>query len=187
MNQKALVPKVLSAKGDTAINNILVILFGAIFIAVLAQVKVPLPWTPVPVTGQTFGVGLMALLFGSKRGMGAMALYIVMGVAGLPVFASLKSGFVWGPTSGYLIGMLVSAFIVGSLADRGWTDSVWSAWFAGLLGSAAVFGFGLLGLSFFIPADQLLMAGMFPFLPGDMVKTFLAAVIARQTSKFALK
>ncbi len=156
----------------------LAVLGGVGALALLAQVAIPLPFTPVPVTGQTFGVYLLALLFGRRLGATTFAAYLGVGFLGAPVFAKAASGFAIGPTFGYLMGMGIAAWVVGGFSDRGATRSFRRAWLATLAGSACVFAGGLTVLSFFVPMEQLLIAGFLPFLPGDAIKTTLAASMA---------
>lgn len=151
---------------------------GVVWLALLAQVRIPLPWTPVPITGQTFGVSFLALLLGAKFAASSFGLYLVAGAAGLPVFAGLASGLAVGPTAGYLVGMWLAAFVVGTLADRGWVKTFPRALLATYAGSLIVFSLGLVGLSFFLPQEALLAAGLWPFLPGDLIKNLTAAGLA---------
>ena len=146
-------------------------------IAAGAQFEVMLPFSPVPLTGQTFGVLLAGILLGSRWGAAAVAAYLVEGLLGLPVFAggAAGPGVFAGPTAGYLVGFLPAAWLAGRLAERGWDRSPLTAAAAMLIGSSAIFACGLLNLARFLPASQLLSAGLIPFLPGDMVKSALAA------------
>ena len=146
-------------------------------IALGAQLEVVLPFSPVPLTGQTFGVLLAGLLLGSRWGTAAVAAYLAEGLLGLPVFAGGAAGplILAGPTAGYLAGFLPAAYLAGRLAERGWDRSPLKAAAAMLLGSAAIFFCGLLNLARFLPLPQLLSAGLIPFLPGDVVKSALAA------------
>ena len=146
-------------------------------IALGAQFEVVLPFSPVPLTGQTFGVLLAGILLGSRWGVAAVAAYLVEGLLGLPVFAGGAAGPVVfaGPTAGYLVGFLPAAYLTGRLAERGWDRTPAKAASAMLLGSSAIFACGLLNLSRFLPVSHLLSAGLFPFLPGDVVKSALAA------------
>ena len=131
---------------------------------------------------KTFGVTLIALTFG-KRSLPIVLAYLGLGAAGLPVFAAGKAGLAWGPTFGYLIGMVVSSLVVGTLTDFGFAKRFGQAVGIGFLGSLAVFGSGLLVLSYFVPRDALLAAGLWPFVPGDLIKTTLAAAIATGEAK----
>lgn len=150
---------------------------GILALSMLAQIKFYLPFSPVPVTGQTFGVALLALTYGRKLSSLSVLAYLVLGAAGLPIFTGLSAGFS-GLTSGYLLGMLVSSFVVGGLADKGAKNSFTKSLAATYAGSLCVFSFGVLGLSLFVPVKELLWVGIFPFLAGDLVKNMLAATIA---------
>jgi biotin transport system substrate-specific component len=149
---------------------------GAAALAVLAQVQIPLQ--PVPVTGQTFGVLLVGALYGSRRGSLSMLTYLVMGAAGLPVFAGGAAGpahFV-GPTGGYLVGFVAAAWLVGRLAERGWDRKVPSTALAMSLGTLLIYVPGVAWLSTFVGWGRVLQLGMFPFLLGDVLKVALAAL-----------
>lgn len=175
MYSEAVVPQLISKTNNKSIANLLSVLSGVLLISVLAQVIIPLSWTPVPITGQTFAVAFVALLWGSKRGGAIMSLYLAIGGLGAPVFAAGGSGLVFGPTLGYLVGMWLAAIVVGALADRGFTKSFGRALLAAYMGSALIFSCGVLGLSFFLPVESLVMAGVVPFLLGDLIKNLLAA------------
>ncbi len=173
----AVIPGLISRNGGRLRDNVLLVAGGVGALALLAQITIPLTFTPVPITGQTFGVALIALLFGRMRAVAIVATYLALGAAGAPFFAVTKTAAGFGPTSGYLIGMLAASFVMGTLANRGWTKTFPRAWMAALMGSAVTFTCGLIVLSFFVPKEALLMAGLLPFLPGDLVKTSLAALI----------
>jgi biotin transport system substrate-specific component len=179
---QSIVPTILDKSGNKVSHNVIATLIGTAIIALVAQISIPLPFTPVPITGQTFGVALISLLWGQKRGLASVGLYLSLGFCGLPVFALGKSGLNIGPTSGYLIGMMVAAYLMGTLADRGWTKTFWRTWAAAFCGSLVTFLCGVLVLSLYIPKDSLLVAGVLPFIPGDVIKTLLAVVIVRQVA-----
>jgi biotin transporter BioY len=103
------------------LRDVILIVLGALFVAVLAQIEIPLPFTPVPITGQTFGVLLVGAALGSKRGAASLASYLSMGIVGLPFFAGGAHGLdiLIGATGGYLIGFVVAAYVIGLLAERG--------------------------------------------------------------------
>lgn len=148
--------------------------------ALSAQVSIPLPFTPVPVTGQTFAVLLTGALLGSRAGGAAMIAYLLEGVAGLPVFAGGRSGMgiIMGPTGGYLLSYPVAAFVVGYLAERGWDRRLVTAIPAMLLGNAVIYAIGLPWLSMYTPAGKSTFAlGLYPFIPGDLYKLLLAAAL----------
>jgi len=177
---QSFIPMILDKSGNKVSHNVIATLIGAAVIALVAQISIPLPFTPVPITGQTFGVALISLLWGQKRGLASVGLYLSLGFSGLPVFALGKSGLNIGPTSGYLMGMLAAAYLMGTLADKGWTKVFWRTWFAAFCGSCMTFICGIMVLSFYIPKDLLLVAGVLPFIPGDVIKTLLAVLIVRQ-------
>ncbi|MCB0348609.1 MAG: biotin transporter BioY [Bdellovibrionales bacterium] len=156
---------------------------GVCFLSLLAQVKLYLPISPVPITGQTFGVALIALIYGRKLGIATISTYLVAGAFGAPIFAKFQSGLELGPTMGYLIGMWVSTFIIGTLSDNGYTKTWPKAFLSCVLGSLAVFACGLSVLAFFVPADSLLMMGLVPFIAGDLFKNTLASFLATRIYK----
>lgn len=178
----ALVPRWIQKSESKFRDNIASFLLGLCGLVLLAQVSIPLPWTPVPITGQTFGVYYLALVWGRKRALAVFLTYLILGGFGLPVFASGSSGLVFGPTLGYLAGMAAATFWLGSLADWGWTSTWFKTYLACFSSSLIIFAFGIFGLSFFIPAENLLTAGVLPFLPGDLLKTILATTLAMKTS-----
>ncbi len=178
MQNPTYVSRLLEKNGDSISANLVAVFIGVCLISALAQISIHLPFTPVPLTGQTFGVALTALLWGKKRGLAIICCYLFVGVLGLPVFAGGSSGLMIGPSLGYLVGMFFASFLMGSLSDRGWTLKFHTAWIAAILGSIVVFGFGLLGLSFFLPKALLLSAGLTPFLVGDFIKDLIASQIA---------
>ncbi len=184
LQNQALIPQIILKSENKFLYNILSIFSGVFLMSLLAQVTIPLPFTPVPITGQTFGVSLTALLWGRNRGCITLASYLALGALGLPVFAMGKSGLFLGPTTGYLIGMFFASYAMGALADLGWTKSFSKTWLAAFCGSIITFAFGLFGLAFFIPKQQLLMAGLIPFLPGDIIKTLFASALAWRSTRF---
>lgn len=168
-------------QGNSFVLNVSIVFLGALLISLLAQVSFPLPFTPVPITGQTFAVALLSLLWGQKRALATTVFYISLGGIGFPVFAQAQSGFLLGPTFGYLLGMMVASYVMGMISDTQKINSFGRALFATYVGSAITFSFGLIGLSFFVPLKALLFAGLFPFLPGDLFKNILVSVLV---SKF---
>lgn len=153
------------------------VVVASLFIAACAQLEVRLPWTPVPLSGGTLGVLYAGVLLGARRGAAAVGLYLLEGAAGLPVFSGGAAGALHflGPTGGYLLGFPAGAWVAGALAERGWDRSPGRAFAAMLLGSLPIFGFGLLGLSRFVPPSSLLAAGLWPFVPGDLLKAAVSA------------
>ncbi len=158
-------------------RDLLVVGAASLFIAACARIAIPLPFTPVPLSGGTLGVLYAGALLGSRRGAAAVLLYLLEGAVGLPVFAGGAAGFVHfaGPTGGYLVGFPVGAFVVGLLAERGWDRTPARAFAMTLLGSLPILAFGCLGLARFMPASAVLPAGLYPFVPGDLIKAALTA------------
>jgi biotin transport system substrate-specific component len=149
----------------------------SLVISLGAQVAIPLPFTPVPVTLQTFAVLLAGCLLGSSRGALAVLAYLAEGFAGLPVFSAGRSGIahLFGPTGGYLLGFVAAAFITGLLAERGATRR-WIGSLAALVaGNLAVYAPGLLWLSAWTGPDRALALGFAPYLVGDALKCICGA------------
>jgi biotin transport system substrate-specific component len=150
--------------------------------AVAAQISVPLPFTPVPLTFQPMVVLVGGAVLGARLGMASQFLYLALGIAGLPVFAAspaLPQGIarLFGPTGGYLMAYPIAAFITGHLAERGFDRRYWSAMIAMTCGLAVVFAGGVLWLTRFVPGGALsgaLAAGFYPFIVEDFVKLLLA-------------
>jgi len=148
----------------------------SLLIALSAQVAIPLPFTPVPVTLQTFAVILTGCLLGSGRGALAALAYVAEGTAGLPFFSGGTGGLAHlaGPTGGYLVGCVAAAFVAGLLVEGGFARR----WFGLLLSLAAadlaVFLPGLIWLSAFTGADKAIALGFLPFVVGDALKIAVA-------------
>jgi biotin transport system substrate-specific component len=139
--------------------------------AATARIAMPLPFTPVPLTGQTFGVLLTGALLGGWRGFGAMLIYLAEGLAGLPVFAGVPAVH----TGGYLLAFPLAALVVGLLAERGWDRTPARALAAMAAGSMVIYALGAGWLSLFFGPLEAIKKGILPFLPGDALKAALAA------------
>ena len=159
--------------------NAVLIIGGSLFIGLCAQVAVVVPFSPVPVTGQTFAVLMAGALLGRRRGALCVLAYIIEGAAGLGVFAMGRAGVgvLFGPTGGYLVGFVAGAYIVGLLAERGWDRRVGTTVLAMVLGNLALYAFGLLWLGCLIGVSGVLAVGLYPFLIGDALKIVLAAIL----------
>lgn len=173
-----------SLKAHPKITQLILISGGVFLLSLLAQIKIQLWFTPVPITGQTFGVAMLALLWGRELSVKTFLSYLLIGFLGAPVFAGAASGIQFGPTMGYLIGMFFSTLVIGRLSDLGFGQNFKSALIASFIGSICTFSFGLLVLSFFTHNKNIFAIGLFPFIPGDIIKNTLAATIA---SKFHSK
>ena len=160
-----------------ALHHAMLIVGASFVTALAAQIAIPVPWSPVPITGQSFAVLLTGAVLGARRAFLAQLLYLAEGAIGLPVFAGGGAGIakLMGPTAGYLLAFPLAAALTGALAERGWDRRFPSMLAAMLLGSAVIFTFGLAILSRFVSSDQVLQAGLIPFIPGDLVKSTLAA------------
>ncbi len=155
------------------------VVVGSIIIAACAQIALPLPFTPVPITGQSFAVILISILLGSKRGAATAVLYLTEGAVGLPFFAGASSGvgLFLGPTGGYLFGFIFAAYTAGLLAEYKWDRSVGKAAAAMFFSSLIVLLHGTLWLSFFTGMGKAFQLGFLPFLPGDVIKTSIGAIL----------
>ncbi|MGV9880889.1 biotin transporter BioY [Streptomyces sp. NPDC003006] len=157
------------------VKDAALVLGGAALTGIAAQIAVPVPGSPVPVTGQTFAALLVGTALGARRGFLSLALYALVGMAGMPWFAQANSG-VAVPTLGYVLGMLLAATVVGALARRGADRSV--ARMAGtmVLGSAIIYAVGVpyLAAATGMSLTQAVAAGLTPFLIGDALKAALA-------------
>src|SRR5204862_6405786 len=157
-------------------QNVALIVGATALTAMAAQLEIRLPWTPVPITGQTFAVLLSGAVLGARRAFLAQLLYLLEGVTGLPFFAGGASGAakLVGPTGGYLAAFPFAAALTGFLAERAWDRKPLTMFLTMLAGSGLIFGLGLAQLSRFVPASSLLASGLLPFIPGDLVKAALA-------------
>ena len=158
-------------KEKETLKNILLVLGGVAFLSLMSQVIIPLPFTPVPISLGTFGVTLMALLYGRKLGTATILSYVVAGSLGAPIFAGFKAGSLFSPTGGYILGYIVSTVILGYLSDKGVTKSYVKTFLSLLLSSAIILTLGSIVLSLFVPGKNAFMVGVLPFLPGDAIKS----------------
>jgi biotin transport system substrate-specific component len=193
-------------------RDVALIVGFSILVAVFAQIALRLPFTTVPLTGQTLAVLLAGGTLGAWRGAGALSLYMVWGTIGIPVFAPSATGdflhfvlpwagtssAVWDITSGgYIVGFVIAAFLVGRLAERGW-DRGWRVTVAMLIGNISLYIPGLLWLGYLISSgnlnaslgfnlaeaipgentlDKTLVGGLYPFILGDLIKLYIAAIV----------
>ncbi len=159
--------------------DVILVLGGSILVALCARLAFYLPFSPVPVTMQTFGVLLTGALLGSRRGALSIITYLMEGALGLPVFAGGNMGIaiIIGPTGGYLIGFVAAAYLTGYLAERGWDRKYRTTVLAMILGTTAIFIFGLAWLSILLKDTPILKIGLYPFIPGAVVKIAFAAVL----------
>jgi biotin transport system substrate-specific component len=183
MSSTALVPSLVrpSNRSVALVADAVLVALGITLIALSAQISIPLPNTPVPLTGQTFGVLLVGASYGASRAFATMAGYLVVGGIGYGVFAGHSSG--WdvlrfsSATGGYLVGMLVAAGVVGWLADRGWDRKPWRSLPTMVFGNVVIYAFGATWLAhaLHVDAQAAYDLGVKDFLIGDALKILLAA------------
>jgi len=182
-----LVPVSLGERMSTRVRHIALMVAGALFIALTAQLVIPLD--PVPITGQTLGVLLVGGALGSKRGGFSTLLYIVLGFF-LPVYAGHAQGIdhivgstgghvVLGATGGYLVGFVIAAAIVGRLAELGWDRNFIGAVAAFIVGNLVIYAVGVpwLMLATGLGINAAIAGGLTPFLLGDGLKILVAAAV----------
>jgi len=154
---------------------------GSLLVAGLAQVSIKLPFTPVPITGQTLGVLLVGASLGPMLGGASMLLYLAEGAIGLPFFAGGDHGASFlgfgAATGGYLWGFVLAAALVGWLARRGWDRSIRSSIGAMFLGEVVIYAVGVPWLvsAIHVPLQKGLEFGLYPFVIGDTLKLLAAA------------
>lgn len=176
------------------VRSLALVVAFSLLTALAAQLAIPIPGTPVPITGQTFAVLLTGALLGSRLGALAMIAYLIEGAIGLPFFAAGGSGLARlfaSPTSGYLLSYPLAAFVTGFAAERGWDKRFMTASVAIALGSIVVLACGWSWMALLTGSPMgALMTSVVPFIPGDIVKIALAAValpsgwaILRRTGK----
>lgn len=187
------IPRPRSRNANLVVDATLIV-GGSLFIALMAQVTIPLGFTPVPISGQTFAVLLIGTAYGWRLGGLTLALYLAQIAVGLPFAAEAKSGWevltIATASGGYLWGMLVAAILTGWLANRGWDRSFGSALGLMLLGNIVIFGIGVAWLAAAIDIPVVsatacdmatgagcdaLELGLYPFVLGDLLKLLLAA------------
>jgi biotin transport system substrate-specific component len=172
-----LVPIRIGESLSSRARHVVLIVTGVVLVALCAQVYVPAD--PVPFTGQTFGVLLVGGALGFRRSAAALALYLVLGAIGLPIFArgTAGTGIILGATGGYLIGFVLAAAVVGRLAELGWDRRPIGAVGAMLIGNALIYAVGVpwLMATRNLSLASAIAGGMTPFLAWDAIKLIVAA------------
>jgi biotin transport system substrate-specific component len=163
---------------STALSHAVLVVSGVLGLAALAQIAIPVPGSPVPVTGQTLGVLILGTAYGSTLGFTTFALYILAGIAGAPVFADGGQGLdrIVGATGGYLIGMLVATFVLGQLARFRLDQKFLTALPSMLIGTVTTFSFGLIWLHQYTGQSWswTFEKGLTPFIVGEVLKIAIA-------------
>ena len=167
-------------------RDLILVIGAALLVGITAQVAIPLPFTPVPITLQTFAVLLAGAALGPMRGAASMLLYLAVGMAGVPWFAQQNSGWAF-PTFGYLIGFVLAATLTGALARRGLDRTVLGTIALMTLGNLVIYAVGVpyLAAALAVPLSQAIGLGMTPFLVGDALKVLLAAGLLPLTWRLA--
>ncbi len=163
-------------KSRALLYDLLLILGGSIFLALSAQLAIG--W-PVPVTMQTFAVLIIGVLFGPELGTMTVGLYLLEGLAGLPVFSHGLGGLYvfFGPTGGYLAGFMAAAYVTGLLAQIGWDRKIGTTILAMIIGNLVIYSFGFFWLAHLAGIKIALISGIYPFIAGDIIKIALAAAL----------
>jgi len=175
------------SRSSVLVGLALIVLF-ANFIALSARLAIPLPFSPVEVTGETLAVLLAGLALGPRRGMASVLVFLGEGAIGLPVFQGATGGaaMLVGPTGGYLWGFILAAGLVGYLAQRGAARRHWTLLLVLVAGNLVIYLTGAGWLSRVLPGGlaAAIMAGIVPFLPGDAVKCLIAAGVLPSAVRF---
>jgi len=162
----------------SALSNSALVVGGVIFLAALAQIAIPVPGSPVPVTGQTLGVLLLGATYGTSLGVTTFAMYLLAGIAGAPVFAGQSFGLakVTGATGGYLIGMLLATYLLGLFARKRFDQKFLTALPSMLFATLITFACGVFWLHQFTGQSWswTFKAGVTPFVIGEVLKIAIA-------------
>ena len=176
---------------STVASQISMILTGTVFLAVMAQISFPIPGSPVPFTGQTLGVLLLGTAYGAGLGFSTIAFYLLMGMVGAPIFSSGTSGIerIAGPTGGYLVGMLLSSLVLGTLAGRKWDQKIKTVIPTMIIGNSIIFAIGLLWLHQYTGQTWLwtFEKGFTPFIFGEIIKIAIASTALPAVWKYVSK
>ena len=171
-------------------TKLLMSLLMACFTGLMAQVIIPLPWTPVPITAQTFAVLCSGLFLGKKYGCLSQILYIVLGVAFIPWFGGMTGGLeiLLGSTGGFLIGFIIASYFIGYISEKYAEARSFRKMVAviGIANFALIYIPGLAGLALWMSLQgatftvvDILMMGLVPFIVGDIVKILAAASVSK--------
>jgi biotin transport system substrate-specific component len=165
----------------TFLTDALLVVSGTALVSLCAQISVKLPFTPVPITGQTFAVCLVGASLGAVRGATSLTLYFLIGVLGAPVYAHHDHGWdvITSASGGYIVGFVAAAAVTGALAEHGWDRRFSSSVGAMLTGNVVIYLVGLPWLAVVLNTnlEQTLEDGLYPFVPGDLFKLYCAAAL----------
>ena len=176
---------------STVATQIALVIGGTAFLALMAQISIPVPGSPVPVTGQTLGALLLGSAYGASLGFTTFASYLIVGFIGAPVFASGAHGLsrITGATGGYLVGMLLASLLTGFLAGRKWDQKIATVVPTMILGDLVIFSAGLFWLHHSIHASWAITfkAGLTPFILGEVIKIAIASTAMPTLWRFVPK
>ncbi len=176
---------------STAATKIALVVGGVAFLALMAQISVPVPGSPVPVTGQTLGALLLGSAYGATLGFTTFASYLIVGFLGAPIFAAGTHGFAHftGATGGYLVGMLLASLITGYLAGRKWDQKIATVIPTMLIGEVVIYAAGLFWLHHSIHANwsTTFKFGFTPFILGEVIKIAIASTAMPTLWRFVPK
>jgi biotin transport system substrate-specific component len=165
----------------TLLTDALLVVSGTALVALAAQISVKLPFTPVPITGQTFAVVLVGASLGAIRGAASLTLYFLVGILGAPVYAHRDHGWdvITSASGGYIVGFVLAAAVTGFLAEQKWDRRFSSAVGAMLTGNVIIYLVGLPWLAVVLDTnlETTLEDGLYPFVPGDLFKLYCAAAL----------
>lgn len=179
----ALWPTQSESSTQAALRFIALAIIGAALLAISAKIRVPLPFTPVPMTLQTIAIMGLGAAYGMRLGLATVLLYLAIGALGMDVFTSStadKNGlaYMMGGTGGYLVGFIIAMGVIGYFAERGWDRSIVKLFGLMLFADAIIFGLGLLWLGNLVGWDKpVLEWGLYPFIVGDLIKIALASAL----------
>ena len=173
-------------KSNSLTMNLVIAFSGSLLLALLARLTILIPFSPVPITGQTFGILFLGGVLGSRFGTLSVIMYILEGLIGLPVFAGGTMGFLYllGPTGGYLLGFIPAVYLVGYLSEQGWTNSFTSSFLTMIIGTLLIFIFGISWLAVTAGFGTALSIGLYPYIPGAVIKIILATVTIYSINRF---
>lgn len=168
--------------------SILQVLGASLFLALCSQISIPLYFSPVPLSGQTFGVMLIGATMGSRKGLLSVLAYLAEGSFGLPVFAGGSWGLMnlLGPTGGYFLGFIFQAYLVGWFVERQNSFQGTKILSVLLFSCALQLGLGVLWLSFFVGFESALIMGLYPFLFGEFIKAISITAYLKRLYKHSI-
>ena len=161
------------------------VLLGSLLIAILAQISIHIPFSPVPITGQTIGILIVGGILGARRGLFSVIAYLSEGILGFPVFANMSAGFsvLLGPTGGYLWSFLPAVIIIGYISKKDITNKYIPSFISCLAVTFFILIFGTLYLSLFLGLNQAFIMGFYPFIFVGIIKSFISASIITSYKK----